>query len=908
MADTLYIIDAMAYAFRSYYAIRSNLSNAAGKPTNAVYGFTRILMKLLREENPSHVVVVFDAPGKTFRDDLYADYKATRPDTPEDLLIQFPMMQEVVRAMNLPMLSVPGVEADDVMGTLAVQAAAHEIPAVLVTGDKDMLQLIGPSVRVYDPAKGDNGKWYGHEDVVERFGVGPEGVIDALALIGDSADNVPGVKGIGEKTAKKLLGKYGSMENLYAHVDELKGKQKENLINDRDQAYTSRELVTIKTDVPLDLAYEDWLRKPPERDALIATFSELEFSTLLEELLPDEEAPETAEELAYELVLDEAALAAVIERIRKVGAVALDTETTSTDPMQAELVGVSLSCAAGSAWYIPVAHCDEALQYFEDPEDLTTLVQQHPIPREKALDMLRPALEDARIGKIGHNIKYDLVVLERAGVSVQGVILDTMIASYLTDSSRLRHNLDELSLQHLKRKLTPISDLIGKGAKTTTFDKVPLNRACTYACEDAEVTWRLADIFQKALDQRQLRKLFDEVELPLLHVLMRMERCGVKLDPTVFATLHQEINERLSSLNEAIFESAGESFNINSPKQLQGILFNKLGLKPVRKTKTGYSTDERVLETLADKHPLPALILEYRSLEKLRGTYVETLPKLVNPATGRVHTSYNQAIAATGRLSSSDPNLQNIPIRSDLGRRIREGFVAGKEDFCLISADYSQIELRVLAHLAGDEGLLDSFRRDADIHTETAARIYQVPPEEVSGEMRRQAKAVNFGVIYGISAFGLARNIKISNKEASVYIEAYFKQFPGVKAWIDATLAQAREDGYVSTLLGRRRYLPDLKSSNPQARNAAERMAMNTPVQGSAADIIKLAMLAVDREQETHQASMLLQVHDELVLEAPASNAEAVAEWLRQVMEAAYVLKAPLKVDVGIGKNWAEIH
>jgi len=905
--DKLYIIDAMAYAFRSYFAIRGNLSNRAGKPTNAVYGFTRILMKLLREQEPSHVVVVFDAPGKTFRDELYEAYKATRPDTPQDLIEQFPMMHDVVRAMNIPLLSVPGVEADDVMGTLAVQAKQHGIPAVLVTGDKDMLQLITPGVQVYDPGKGENGKWYGPEDVIERFGVGPKGVIDALALIGDSADNVPGVKGIGEKTAKKLLEKYGSLESLYENINDLKGKQKENLLNDKEQAFASRTLVTIKTDVVLELGHEAWQRTPPDPESLIQVFSELDFTSLLEELLPEDHAVEDNSQ-SYHLILTESELAEVIKKIESVGCVALDTETTSTNPMIADLVGISLSCETGIAYYIPVGHTKEALQVYQDPDDLTSIKELTAIPCKRALEMLKPVMGNEAIGKIGHNIKYDLLVLRRAGLDIKGVVLDTMVASYLTDSSRIRHNLDELSLQHLKRRLISISDLIGKGSKTITFNLVNVERACEYACQDADVTWRLAAIFQQDLDKLQLRKLFNEVELPLIYVLSRMEYCGIKLDVSCFESLQIEIESRLDSLIEAIFESAGEQFNINSPKQLQGILFDKIGLKPVRKTKTGFSTDERVLESLAHQHTLPGLILEFRTLDKLRGTYVEALPRLLNPETGRVHTSYNQAIAATGRLSSSDPNLQNIPVRSEFGKRIRQGFIAGDSDRVLISADYSQIELRILAHLSGDEVLRKSFLQDEDIHAETAARIFQVAPSDITPDMRRQAKAVNFGVIYGISAFGLSQNINISNKDAADFIDAYFKQFPGVKKWIDSTLDSARELGYVSTILQRRRYLPDVYSSQQQSKRAAERMAVNTPVQGSAADIIKLAMIEVDAGLCTRNASLLLQVHDELVLEAPKKDAEDIAEWLRSTMENAMKLTVPLKVDVGVGENWAVIH
>lgn len=904
--DALYLVDGMAFAFRSFYAIRATLTDSKGRPTNAVYGFTRVLMKLLREEDPTHIAVVFDAPGKTFRDEQYEDYKATRKETPQELRDQFPLMHEVVQAMNLPLLVVPGVEADDVMGTLARQAEAKGMKTVLVTGDKDMLQLVSDHVKVYDPNKGDSGKWYGHDDVVERFGAGPEHVIDALALIGDTADNVPGVKGIGDKTAKKLIEKYGSLEGLYEHIDELKGKQKENLENDREQAFFSRALVTIKTDVDLEIAPDEMDRKDMAREKLIEVFGAFEFHALLEELLPeDDTAPEDYD---YQLVLDEKKLKAVIKEMRAAGRFSVDTETTSTDAMQAKLVGISLSCEAGTGYYVPVAHLPEAMTIMEDPDDLTTTKELEGLSAAQALGLLKPLLEDPKVGKIGHNIKYDLIVFARSGVALQGVAMDTMVASYLTDPSRLRHNLDEVSLQYLQRKLIPISDLIGRGAKAVTFDHVPVDQACVYASEDAEVAWRLCSEFEPRLRERKLETLFKEIELPLISVLARMEQAGIAIAPELFAKLHDEIEGRLAGLEETIFELAGEPFKINSPKQLQGILFDKLGLKPIRKTKTGYSTDVDVLEALSQEHPLPEKILEFRMLEKLRGTYVDALPKLIHPETGRIHTSYNQAVAATGRLSSSDPNLQNIPVRNEYGRRIREGFVPGRPDQVLISADYSQIELRILAHLSGDAHLRQAFVDDADIHRDTAARVFGAAPEAVTPEMRRQAKAVNFGVVYGISSFGLARNLGIGNAEAQQFIDAYFAQYPLVRKWLDDTVEAAQRDGYVMTMLQRRRYLPELRSGDHNVRRGAERAAINTPVQGSAADIIKLAMLRLDEALRDFDARMLLQVHDELVVEVAEKEAEAVAARMREIMEGAVELEVPMKVDVGIGKNWAEIH
>ncbi|HRI86923.1 MAG TPA: DNA polymerase I [Candidatus Hydrogenedentes bacterium] len=898
MPDRLYLIDGSAFAYRAYFAIRG-LTNSKGQPTNAVYGFARVLLKLLREHEPSHIAVVFDAPGKTFRDDMYEAYKATREATPDDLKSQFPLMHELVSAFNVRLIVEPGVEADDVMGTLATQAAAQGIEAVLVTGDKDMLQLVSDRIKVYDPGKGDEGQWLSDADVRERFGVGPQNVIDALGLMGDTADNVPGVKGIGPKTAKALLEKYQSLENLYAHIDELKGKQRERIEQDKDMAFLSRTLCTIHTSLALPVTIEDCRRVAFDNAKMAEVFAKLEFQSLLEEYSPSAAAIEDND---YQLVLTQERLKEVIAEMRANGAMAIDTETTSTDPMRAVLVGISMSCKANTGYYIPVGHTPEAMSILGGEQQATL------ITLSEALDLLRPLLEDAAVKKVGHNIKYDLIVFERAGVRLAGIGLDTMVASYLTDPSRLRHNLDEVSLHYLSRKMIPISDLIGKGAKAVTFDTVPVDSACTYASEDADVTWRLAELFQPLLRERGLTALYDDVELPLIRVLARMEQAGIAIDRRVFEELQTEVENRLKVLEKDIHETAGVPFQINSPKQLQEILFGKLKLKPVRKTKTGYSTDVEVLEELAHEHPLPRKILEFRMLEKLRGTYIEALPKLVHPETGRIHTSFNQAVAATGRLSSSDPNLQNIPVRTEIGRRIREGFVPGKAGYKLISADYSQIELRILAHLSGDEHLREAFLNDADIHEETAARVFGVMPGFVTPEMRRQAKAVNFGVVYGISAFGLSRNLGISTGEAARFIEQYFAKYPGVKRWIDDTLAQAAQDGYVTTLLNRRRYVADLTTSNQTVRKAAERVAMNTPVQGSAADVIKLAMIRLDVALRETNAQLLLQVHDELVVEAPSEEAARVAAMMKQIMEDAIELTVPLKVDVAVGNHWAEIH
>ena len=903
MKKQLYLIDAMAFAFRAFHAINARLTDANGRPTNAILGFTRILLKLLKEHNPDHIVVVFDAPGKTFRDEMYPEYKATRVETPPELKEQIPRMYEVVKALNLPLVVVPGVEADDTIGTLAVKGEAAGMEVVLVSGDKDLMQLISDHIRIYDPAKDEEKAWSDLEKVRERFGVGPENVRDALALIGDTADNIPGVRQVGEVKARKLLSEYQSLENLYGHIDEIKGKLKEYLEEDKEQAFFSRELATIKTDVELEIEPEQCMRIPWEEKALRACFEELGFHSLLAEILPEEAPKEIIRE--YQLVAAVKTLKQVIIEMKKAGRIAVDTETTDVNPMLARLVGISLCARPGHAWYVPVGHAPPDLEDIMNASGDETME----IDGAEMLRLIKPLLEDASVGKIGHNIKYDMIVLKRAGITLQGVVMDTMVASYLTDPSRLRHNLDDLSLHYFNYQKIPISKLIGTGSKSITFDHVPVEKATEYACEDADMTFRLADTLTPLLKKDGLDALFTTMELPLIHVLAAMEMQGIAIDNNLFASLQREISGNLKKLESKIHQMAGEVFNINSPKQLQVILFEKIGLEPIRKTKSGYSTDVEVLEALAPKHPLPEAILEYRSLEKLRGTYVEALPKLVHPETKRIHTSFNQAVAATGRLSSSNPNLQNIPVRTGYGRRIRQGFVAGNSSLRLIAADYSQIELRILAHLSGDKNMLDAFKADEDIHRDTAAKVFNVLPEMVTSDMRRQAKAVNFGVVYGISDFGLARNLGIAREEAKTFIENYFETYPNVQHWMESTKEEAKRDGYVTTMFQRRRYITDVNNSNAVKRNAAERMAINTPVQGTAADIIKIAMIRLfERLDEFEKTHLLLQVHDELLVETPEDTADVVAAAMKDVMENVVQLEIPLKVDIGIGNNWAEIH
>ena len=903
MKKTFYLIDAMAFIFRAFHAINANLTDANHRPTNAFYGFTRILLKILREQQPDYVAVVFDSREKNFRKEMYPAYKANRKATPEELIEQFPRVYEVVKALNLPALTVPGVEADDVMGTLAVEAEKAGMDVVLVSGDKDLLQLVSDQVKMFDPGKEDSKAWTGPAEVEARFGVGPEHVPEALALIGDSADNIPGVRNIGEKTAAKILSRYQTLENVYANLEEFKGKQREYLEADKEQAFFARTLVTIKKDVEVDGDLESYKRREWKETEVEACFRDLAFHSILEELVPTEAETETVTQ-SYALVLTREGLEQVVAELNRHDAFALDTETTSLQPMLARLAGISLSAEAGRAWYIPLGH---------EAADLDALMSEDAFPdpefsAEEALELLKPLLEDPAIEKYGHNIKYDFIVLARAGIHLQGIGMDTMLASYLTDASRLRHNLDELSLLYLNHKTIPITDLIGKGAQSIPFSQVPLAKASDYACEDADITWRLAQRLRPELAKEDLIPLLDEIELPLVEVLAAMEMAGIAIDTAQFAALQQELATKLTTLESTIYDLAGEEFNINSPKQLQRILFDKLQLKPGRKIKSGYSTDLETLESLAKDHPLPESIVEYRGLEKLRSTYVDVLPNLVNPETGRIHTSFNQAVAATGRLSSSNPNLQNIPTRTELGRRIRRGFVADGPDKKLIAADYSQIELRILAHLAQDDALCEAFREDKDIHRDTASRIFRVAPDEVTSEMRRQAKAINFGVIYGMGEVSLAKSQGLTRQEAKQFIESYFNTYPGVTAWLEDTRKTAHETGYVLTLMNRKRLLPDIRSSSPMFRSAAERMAVNTPVQGSAADIIKIAMTRVHEALKKYPARLLLQVHDELVIEADATIADEVAQLTRDIMENAISLLVPLKVDVGVGDHWAEIH
>jgi DNA polymerase-1 len=889
----LYIVDGSSFIFRAYYAIRP-LSTSTGLPTNAVYGFVTMILKLLRERQPTHFIIAFDTPRPSFRKELYAEYKANRPPPPEDLVPQFDLVREVVRAFRLPAVEVEGFEADDVIGTLSGRAVRRGYDVFIVGSDKDLLQLVTHEVRLLDTMKDQE---MGPAEVRQRFGVDPDKVIEILGLAGDASDNIPGVPGIGEKTAAQLIQKYGSIEELLGHIDEVPGeKRRENLRRFGEQARLSRQLAVIRTDVPLGVDLESLGLGAPDAPSLSALLTKLEFHSLLKDLdLGEAPASSPIDRQKYRTILSEPELEDVVALCRRSGGFAVDTETTSVDPMRADLVGISLSWAPGEACYLPVGH-----RYLGAPAQL---------PAERVLRALRPLLEDPALPKYGQNIKYDYLVLRRAGATVHPIAMDTMVAAYLLDPGKQSYRLEELSREYLGHQMITYAEVAGRGKTQIGFDQVEVETATRYSAEDADVTFRLARQLGPQIQEAGLEPLLREVELPLVRVLALMERHGVKVDTAILGILSRRFAEIARGAERRIFEIAGVEFNVNSPKQLQEILFGKLGLRPVKKTLTGYSTDSDVLEELALVHPLPRQILEYRSVTKLKSTYVDALPTLVNPETGRIHTSYNQAVAATGRLSSSDPNLQNIPVRTELGREIRRAFVAEPGNL-LCSADYSQIELRILAHASGDPTLADAFERGDDIHSRTAAEVFGVTLAEVTPALRTNAKAINFGILYGMGAFRLARELSIPQKQAQAYIDSYFARLPGIKAYVEGALEAARRDCFVRTHLGRRRFLPDLASKNRVLRAAAERIAINTPIQGSAADLIKVAMVEIQKtlEERGLAARMILQVHDELVFEAPEAELKDLAELVRQGMEGVAVLRVPLKVDLRTGRNWAEAH
>ena len=888
--ETVYLVDGSSYIYRAYHAIRG-LTNSKGFPTNAILGFTKMVMKLLADKEPKYLAIIFDAKGPTFRHEIYEDYKANRPPMPEDMAVQLPVLKEVVKNLGLKMFELSGYEADDIIGTWARICEEKGFKVVMVTGDKDFRQVIAPAVAMLDTMKD---KVTDYSTLKEAYGLEPEKFIDIMGLSGDTSDNIPGVPGVGEKTAIGLVQEFGSFENVFDRVEEVKKKKlKENLKTFRDEAFLSRKLVTIDRFVPIDGDVEQLRLGEPSGDELATIFRDLEFRGLWEQFASRKEGPRD-----YRLCLSKEDLTALTERIREAGILSIDTETTSTDPLHAELAGISFSFEESRAYYLPLAH-----MYLGAPDQ---------VKWSEALPVLKGLLEDSRVLKVGQNIKYDAEVLKQHGVDLKGIHFDTMIASYVINPGIRQHNLDYLAQHYLNHKMISFQDVVGKGRNARNFSEVDVEKACEYSCEDADITFRLRHILDQKMKSEKNEKLFYDLEMKLLPVLMDMEMTGIRIDTGFFREMSGHFAKEMKEMEGEIYAEAGMEFNINSPQQLGYVLFEKLGLpgqKKTAKTKR-YSTDVKVLKKLsASDFKIPKLLLRYRTLSKLKSTYLDALVKLADPSTGRVHTSYNQTVAATGRLSSSSPNLQNIPIRGAEGREIRKGFVAEKGHY-LVAADYSQIELRVFAHYSGDEAFIEAFNQDQDIHTRTASEILGVEVPDVTSEMRRIAKAINFGIIYGMGPRKLGEELGIDNKTARDYISTYYDRYQGVVRYREEMIKEASENGYVTTLFNRRRYLPDIQHANKRIRSEAERMAINTPIQGTAADLIKKAMINIHNRlgEEGFRSKMLLQVHDELVFEVPEQELERLIPMIRGEMEGVFPLKVPLKVDINRGKNWDEAH
>ena len=926
--NPLVLVDGSSYLYRAFHAFPP-LTNSAGEPTGAMYGVLNMLKSLISQVQPSHIAVVFDAKGKTFRDEMFEQYKSHRPPMPDDLRKQIQPLHDIIRALGIPLLVIEGVEADDVIGTLAVAASKANQKVLISTGDKDMAQLVDDNIMLINTM---NNTLLDRDAVIEKYGIPPELIIDYLALMGDSADNIPGVAGVGEKTALGLLQGIGSMAEIYANLDKvaelpIRGAKKlgDKLLAEKEMADLSYRLATIKTDVALDITPEQLTLGASNNDQLTEYFGRYEFKRWLNEVMNGADsitnnneqptkinhyqatpalAPNNDDEALqaiqidrsrYETLLTEADLNRWIEKLKQAKLFALDTETDNLDYMAANLVGISFALENGEAAYLPLQ-----LDYLGAPKTLE---------KTTALSLLKPVLENPAIQKVGQNFKYDLTIFARNGIDVQGVAFDTMLESYVLNSTG-RHNMDDLAKRYLGHQTISFEEIAGKGKNQLTFNQIPLEQAAEYAAEDADVTMKLQQVlWEKLSKEPTLEKLFKEMELPLLGVLSRMERRGVLIDSDALFLQSNEIANRLSELEEQAYVLAGQPFNLASTKQLQEILFDKLGLPVIQKTPKGApSTNEEVLEELAFSHELPKVLVEHRGLSKLKSTYTDKLPQMVNPQTGRVHTSYHQAVTATGRLSSSDPNLQNIPIRNEEGRRIRQAFIA-REGFTVVAADYSQIELRIMAHLSQDQGLINAFTQGKDIHRSTAAEIFGVALDEVTSEQRRNAKAINFGLIYGMSAFGLSRQLGIGRADAQSYMDLYFKRYPGVQTFMHDIREKAKAQGYVETLFGRRLYLPDINSSNGMRRKAAERVAINAPMQGTAADIIKRAMIQLDQKlQNDPDIAMIMQVHDELVFEVRSEKVAFYSELIKTQMESAADLVVPLIVEVGQGNNWDEAH
>ena len=914
----LILVDGSSYLYRAFHALPP-LTNSKGKPTGAVKGVINMMRRLQKDYPQSVTAVIFDAKGKTFRDEMYSDYKANRPPMPDELRLQIEPIHQIIKAMGMPLLSIEGVEADDVIGTLAVQATEQQQPVIISTGDKDIAQLVNQHISLVNTM---TNTVLDTEGVLAKFGIPPELIIDYLALLGDKSDNIPGVPGVGEKTALALLQGLGGLDSIYNNLDKVadlnfRGSKTmaDKLTEHRELAYLSYQLATIKTDVEMELTVSQLANQAPNETELLALFKDMEFKTWINELTdkndsdnsPDkplaQDIPEqviTTPVLAqanYETVLTTENFESWLQRLRSSELMAIDTETTGLDYMTAELVGLSIAVEAGHAAYIPFGH-----DYLGAPQQLT---------KQQVLQGIKPILEESTIKKVGQNLKFDISVLAQHGIQLKGIAFDTMLQSYVLDSVATRHDMDSLAEYYLQHATTSFSDIAGKGATQLTFNQIALEQAGPYAAEDADITLNLHQtLWPRVCAEPSLKNVFTDIELPLIDVLSRIERHGALVDETLLFQQSQELTERLRELEDKAWDLAGQEFNLASPKQLAEILFEKLQIPVLKKTAKGApSTKEEVLQELALDYPLPKVLLEHRGLAKLKSTYTDKLPTMINPSTNRIHTSYHQAGTATGRLSSSDPNLQNIPIRTQEGRRVRQAFIAAPSH-CLVAADYSQIELRIMAHLSQDKSLLNAFAHGQDIHSATAAEVFDVPLDRVNGDQRRSAKAINFGLIYGMSAFGLARQLNIPRNQAAEYIETYFERYPGVQHYMNSTRHSAAEKGYVETYFGRRLYLPEINSNNALRRQAAERTAINAPMQGTAADIIKLAMINVDKWlQDSQLASrMIMQVHDELVLEVPEQELEQVISGINKCMEGAASLSVPLVVDVGTGANWDQAH
>ncbi|MEK6692852.1 MAG: DNA polymerase I [Nitrospirota bacterium] len=884
----LYLIDGNSYIYRAYYAIRG-LSNSKGLPTNAIYGFTNMLLKVVKDKKPDYVAIAFDSPAPTERHRLFEAYKAQRPKAPNELVGQIPYIKKIVNAFRIPVLEMEGYEADDILATIAKRGEKEGFDVTIVTGDKDIYQIVGPNIRTYDTMKD---KVYEEKDVMEKLGVGPDKVVEVMGLMGDAIDNIPGVPGVGEKTAVELIKEFGSIENLLRNLENVKRpKLKEALKSNTELARLSHRLATIHTDLPMEIDFKDFSLTDPDNETLLGLIKELEFTSLLKALTPHA----VLEKKDYRTVTTEKDFLALLEEIKKAVEISIDIETTGKDPMIAGIVGISISTEPNIAYYIPTGHI-----YLDSPPQLG---------RESVLERLRPVLEDEGIKKIGQNIKYEVVILRNNSINLRGIGFDTMIASYLLNPIKPAHNLENIALDYLDYKILTYEEVVGKGKKQIGFEEVAVDTATKYSCEDADITLRLKGMLLPLINEKGLNTLFYDVEMPLLEVLAEIEMNGFRIDKKLFHEMSIELEGQLNTIIERVYFLAGEEFNINSPKQLSEILFKKLGLKPLKKTKTGYSTNVEVLEELSIQHELPREILEYRNLFKIKSTYLDTLPDLINPRTGRIHTSLNQTVTATGRLSSSEPNLQNIPVRGDLGKRIREAFIA-EEGNLLLSADYSQIELRILAHLAQDEILIDAFRKGEDIHTRTATEIFGLPPESITPDMRRQAKTVNFGIIYGMSPYGLSVELGITPGQAKEIIDRYFETHRGVKDFIERNLEEAKKKGYVTTILCRQRPIPELMNQNLNVVQLGERLAINTPIQGSAADLIKLAMVNISKrfKKTGSLAKMILQIHDELVFEVPEGEVDRIKKIVKEEMEGVIEFAVPIKVDIGVGRNWSEAH